>query len=149
MGIVRLLPILLVISGYSWAASVCEILTHRLDLNGKRVEVTGHLGGGTYTGFFIYQKELFAPCEYRWIFSWPSALALWSEGGNVEKVWPVVEKYLGEPVDITVKGRLFTQSDYYVINLPWRPQRPFGRYSLGGVAGTIVLSDIKLSSTKR
>ena len=145
MSTVGLLLPLLLIPGHVWGASVCEILDHRLDLNGKQVEVTGHLGGGTYTGFFVYEKE--APCHYRWIFSWPSMLGLWSKGANIVKLPSELEKYTGKPVDIVVKGRLITRSDFYVIRLPWRPKRfPFGRYYYGGVAAAIEISDMKISS---
>jgi len=70
---------------------------------------------------------------------------LWSDGRNIVKLPSELEKYKGKPVDIVVKGRLFTSSDYYVINLPWRRERPFGRYAYGGVAAAIEVSDIKLS----
>ena len=132
-------------TGYSWASSVCEVLDHRLELNGKQVEVAGHLNGGPYSGFFICGNIHCDPCVNRWIFSWPSALGLASTEHTLSKLPPELEKkYTGKPVDIVVKGRLFTHQDYYVINLPWRPNRPFGRYSWGGVAAAIEVSDIKL-----
>jgi hypothetical protein len=129
---------------YSAGATVCEVLDHRMEQNGKEVEVIGHLGGTVYTGFFVYEKRLGAPCEYRWIFSWPSALGLFFEGQEGPKRLAELKRYGASAVDVTVKGRLFTRSDYYVINLLWRPQRPIGRYRYGGVAGAIAVTDIRV-----
>ena len=102
------------------------------------------LDGGVYSGFFICGNIHCDPCVNRWIFSWPSAVGLYFEGqaGAVLKV--NLERYAGKPVDIVVKGRLATRSDYYIVTLPWRPNRPFGRYSNGGVAAAIVVSDIRM-----
>jgi hypothetical protein len=60
--------VFVITTAYSSGATVCEVLDHRLELNGKDIEVAGHLGGWTYSGFFVYEKTLGAPCEYRWIF---------------------------------------------------------------------------------
>ena len=69
------------------------------------------------------------------------------EGQAREVIEAKLKKSGGKPVDIDVKGRLFTRSDYYVINLPWMPGHPFGRYSYGGVAGTIAVSDIQVKES--
>jgi hypothetical protein len=137
----------ILVTSYSSGATVCEVLDRRLELNGKDIEVVGHLEGWTYSGLFVSEKPLGSPCEYRWIFSWPSMLWLNYEGQAREVIEAKLKKSGGKPVDIDVKGRLFTRYDYYVINLPWRPGRPFGRYSYGGVAGTIAVSDVQVKES--
>jgi hypothetical protein len=67
------------------------------------------------------------------------------EGPAREVIEAKLKKSGGKPVDVDVKGRLFTDSDFYIINLPWRPQRPLGRYAYGGVSGVIVVTDVKLN----
>src|SRR3954454_16315964 len=131
----------------TWGASVCEALDHRLEYNGKEIEVFGRLDGGSYSGYFICGREHCDPCVNRWIFSWPSALGLnLRREGGVGWVAYLKEYVLhhvgGGPINIVAKGRLVTGSDYYVVNLPWREGRPLGRYSYGGVAAAIVVSDI-------
>lgn len=144
----------LITAACSWGATVCQTINQRLDKNGKEIEVVGHLGGTTYSGFVIYEKTLGAPCEYRWIFSWPSALGLYFEGQQGRKLVADVDarqraelRYGPKEMDVIVKGRLVTSPDYYVINLPWRPQRPLGKYSHGGFVGFIVVSEIEFEET--
>jgi len=130
--------LMFVIVSNSWSATVCDALNRRLELNGKEIEITGRLYGGSYTGFFLCEKQDCAPCVYRSIFSWPSQVGL-----HFAENWRQRAVELGryrETVEITVRGRLYTQSDYYVINLPWR--RPIGRFAYGGVAASIEVSDI-------
>jgi len=71
-------------------------------------------------------------------------LGLWSEGRNITKLSPELEKYVGKPVDIVVKGRLATRSGLYIVSLPWRKDRPLGRYLYGGVPAAIEVSEIKV-----
>jgi len=139
--------LLLITAAYSSAATVCEVIDHRLARNGKDIEVVGRLAGGAYTGPFICGKSHCDPCANRWIFSWPSPLGLYFEGPAGATLKANLETFFGKPVDIVVKGRLFTRSDYYVINLPWRQNRPLGKYSNGGVAGAILISDFKVKDT--
>lgn len=139
--------VFLITAAYSSGATVCEVLDHRLELNGKDIEVVGHLGGWTYSGFFVYEKDLGSPCEYRWIFSWPSMLWLDYDGPAREAIEAKLKESGAKPVDIEVKGRFLTRSDFYIIKLPWRPQLPLGKYAFGGVAGLIVVSDVKLKKT--
>ena len=141
------MSLLFLINAFTRGATVCQILDHRIELNGKEVEVIGHLGGTVFSGFFVYEKTLGAPCEYCWIFSWPSALGLHFEGQEGTKRLLELKSYGATDVYVMVKGRLSTRSDFYVIDLPWRPQRPIGRYSYGGVAGAITVSDIKVQTT--
>ena len=71
-----LLSVFAAVNGAAQAASVCEILNHRLDLNGKPVEISGTLSGGPLSGYFVCETKSCDPCVNRWIFSWPSAILL-------------------------------------------------------------------------
>ncbi len=140
MRVVECVCLIFVFAVASRGATVCEVLDRRVENNGKQIEVVGHLGGTIYAGFFVYEKELGTPCENRWIFSWPSALGLYFKGQEGVKLKAELGRYGANPVDLIIKGRLTTRSDYYIINLPWRPSRPLGKYSYGGVAAAIAVS---------
>ena len=138
-----LLSVFAAVNGAAQAASVCEILNHRLDLNGKPVEISGTLSGGPLSGYFVCETKSCDPCVNRWIFSWPSAILLAPlPREREEELHAQLARHIGESVKIVVKGRLRTKSDYYVINLPLRDQRPLGRFEFGGVAAGIDISEI-------
>ena len=138
-----LFSLLFLVQSSCSAASVCEALDHRLEYNGKEIEISGKLNAGTYTGFFVCENEHCDPCVNRWIFSWPSAILFLFEGESGKTLAANVRQYVFQPVNVIVKGRLRTSSDYYVINLPWRKQRPLGRFEFGGVAAAITVSEIR------
>ena len=139
-----LLSVFVAVNGAAHAASVCEILNHRLDFNGKPVEISGTLSGGPYTGYFVCENKTCDPCVNRWIFSWPSAILLapLPREREEELHGPISATHWRVGLRVVVKGRLRTKSDYYVINLPWRDQRPLGRFEWGGVAARIDITEI-------
>ena len=95
------------------------------------------------TGYFVCENETCDPCVNRWIFSWPSAIFLLLFLVSARKSYmPELRDTLASRLRCVVKGRLRTKSDYYVINLPWRDQRPLGRFEWGGVAARIDITEI-------
>src|ERR1700737_1013084 len=80
-------------AGYSQAVTVCNAIEHRMQENGKELEVIGRILGSTYVGFFIYDSERSGrPCVDRWIFSWPPAILLRVEDPTADKLKTELER---------------------------------------------------------
>jgi len=130
----------------SKGASVCDVLEHRLQQNGHEVEVVGRINGSSYDGFRLYEKDHAAPCTDHWIFSWPSSIVLNLGRSDWTRLKTELDYHPERTLYAVVKGRLFTRPEFYVVNLPWRQDRPFGRHVLG-TAAKIDVESIQISAT--
>lgn len=148
-----LLP-LFAAAGYSQAVTVCYALEHRMQTNGRDVEVIGRIEGDGYHGVFVFDSDRSGPCVDRWIFSWPSRVFLRLERPALAKLEAELDRHPSHAFYGVVKGRLITQSGMFIVNLPWRRSRPLGNYFLGAAAA-IDVSEVKplpptnVSSTPR
>ena len=128
-----LLP-LFATAGYSKTVTVCDALEHRIQTNGRDVEVVGRIEGTGYHGIFIFDSDKLGPCVDRWLFSWPSRIFLRLERSALAKLDTELDRHPGHAFYGVVKGRLITQSDLFTVNLPWRRDRPLGHHFLGAAA---------------
>jgi hypothetical protein len=128
-----LLP-LFATAAYSQPVTVCYALEHRMQENGRELEVMGRILGSTYVGFFIYDSDRSGPCVDHWIFSWPPAILLRVEDHTADKLKTELERHPRREFYGVVKGRLVTQSEVFTVTLPWRRDWPLGHHYLGAAA---------------